>query len=145
MSGEKQAPTPAAPGVTPVPDWESTPYWDAASNGVLLIKRCRVCERHHWYPRAHCPLCLSDETEWVESPGRGHVATFTVIRQNRSRAFRDWGVYAVGMVELDEGARIFSRIRGDVEAIRVGARVHLGFEPVGEAIAPVFDLDGDGS
>lgn len=141
----KDTSTPPAPGVTPVPDWESAPYWDAAMEGVFLVKRCRECERSHWYPRAHCPHCFADDTEWVESEGRGHISTFTVIRQNRSRAFIDWGVYAVGMIELDEGARVFSRIRGDVNQLRVGARVRVGFEPVGDAIAPVFDVDDSGA
>lgn len=138
MSKEREI---TSAGVTPVPDWHSTTYWDAARDGVLLIKHCEECERNHWYPRAHCPHCMADETVWLESAGRGTIATFTVIRQNTSRAFREWGVYVLGMVELDEGARVFSMIRGPIEDVAVGERVTVGFQQVGDAIAPVFDLD----
>jgi uncharacterized protein len=47
-----------APSVNP----ETKPYWDAAAEGKLLIKKCTACGELHFYPRAHCPFCFSDET-----------------------------------------------------------------------------------
>jgi hypothetical protein len=43
---------------SPVVNPENKPFFDAAREGRLLIKRCLACGEHHYYPRAHCPLWL---------------------------------------------------------------------------------------
>ena len=39
------------------------PYFDAARQGTLLVKRCAQCDAFHHYPRALCPFCLSDDVD----------------------------------------------------------------------------------
>ena len=46
-------------------------FWDAAAAGRLAIKRCAACGQAHHYPRALCPFCGSDRTEWRDATGRG--------------------------------------------------------------------------
>ena len=58
-----------APPVNP----ETKPFWDATSEGRLLLKRCLDCGSVIWYPRAICPDCASLRTEWFPASGRGHV------------------------------------------------------------------------
>lgn len=128
--------------IEPAIDWESREYWEAATRHELLIKRCGTCGRAHWYPRTHCPYCQADSTTWERSSGRGTVYTFTVIRQNSSSAFRDWVPYTVGLVELEEGPRVFALLRGDEETMCVGASVTVDFEEIGHRIFPVFVLEG---
>jgi len=48
----------APPPVNP----ETKPFWDAAANGTLLIKKCSACGEVHYYPRALCPFCSSYKT-----------------------------------------------------------------------------------
>ncbi len=48
--------------------------------------------------------------EWIEASGRGTVYSFTVIRQNYSRPFRDWIPYVVALVDLEEGPRVMTNI-----------------------------------
>ena len=43
---------------------EVQPFFDAAKQGKLLVKRCAACNEFHHYPRAICPFCGSDRTEW---------------------------------------------------------------------------------
>ena len=40
----------------PEPNVETQPFWDAAAEGRLLIKRCGACGEPHYYPRALCPF-----------------------------------------------------------------------------------------
>ena len=44
-----------APPVNP----ETQHFWDAAGQGKLLYKKCTACGEPHFYPRPHCPFCLS--------------------------------------------------------------------------------------
>ena len=56
--------------------------------------------------------CAGGPVEWVEASGRGTVYSFTVIRQNYSRPFRDWIPYVVALVDLEEGPRVMTNIVG---------------------------------
>lgn len=138
MSAGKEGTVEAPSRIEPEADWESGPYWEAAARGVLLIKRCRACGRAHWYPRAHCPHCQADEVEWEAASGRGTVYSHTTVHQNSGRAFRDWVPYRIGLVELEEGPRVFAFLRGPDAALGVGAPVTVGFESVGSTALPVF-------
>lgn len=124
----------------PQADDTSAPYWQAAAEGRLVIKQCQQCGQTHWYPRQHCPHCKHPNTEWLTATGQGHIYSFTVVEQNRSSAFRDQVPYAIGLVTLDEGARVFGYLRASPERLAVGAPVVVDFEPAGEAWLPVFTL-----
>jgi hypothetical protein len=112
----------------PVADLETQPYWDAAKQGKLLIKRCRSCGRAYFYPRNHCPRCWSTDTEWIEASGEGTVYTFTVVYQNDLPPFRDRLPYVVAIVELAEGVRMTTNIDGVApENVRCGMPVRIAF------------------
>ncbi|MDO9431876.1 MAG: zinc ribbon domain-containing protein, partial [Phenylobacterium sp.] len=67
-----------APAVT----IESKPFWDAATEGKFMIKRCTACGEAHWYPRALCPFCFSEKTVWEESPGEGVIYSYSVMHRS---------------------------------------------------------------
>jgi hypothetical protein len=94
----------------PRPDNVSKPFWEAASRGELLIQRCPSGHRQ-FYPRAVCRVC-GDDPVWEQASGRGTVHTYTVIRQNHARPFRDELPYVVAMVDLVEGVRMMGNITG---------------------------------
>jgi uncharacterized protein len=109
----------------PDPDHASRHYWQRAADGQLVLQRCTECDRFQFYPRSLCTSCAG-VPEWVDAAGRGTLYTYTVIRQNRSKAFAALSPYAVGIVELDEGVRMMSNIVDcDVEALRVGMPVEV--------------------
>jgi uncharacterized OB-fold protein len=107
----------------PVPDAESKPFWDAAAEGRLLLKRCRACGEPHYYPRAICPFCMSGDTEWIAAAGTGVVYTYSVMRRGPAQ-------YAIAYVTLDEGVSMMTNIVDcDLDRIRIGMRVRVVFQP----------------
>ena len=102
---------------------ETKPFWDAAAEGRLLIKKCATCDQVHFYPRAICPFCGSDKTEWVTASGRGTVYSYSVMRRVPIP-------YALAYVTLEEGVTMMTNIvDGDLDAIRIGQRVTVAFKP----------------
>lgn len=121
-------------------DEESKGFWEACQRHELYIQRCRACDSARYYPRALCPQCLSDDTEWVLSSGKGTVYTYTVTRQNQAPGFRDALPYVLAYVELDEGVRMLTNIvECDPDAVRIGMAVEVVFDDVTpEASLPKF-------
>jgi hypothetical protein len=117
-------------------DEESKGYWEACRRHELYVQRCRACGLQRHYPRALCPACLSQDTEWRLCAGTGTVYTFTVTHQNQAPGFRDELPYVMAYVELDEGPRLLTNIVGcPPEAVHIGMRVEVVFEDVTEEIA----------
>jgi uncharacterized OB-fold protein len=108
-----------APEINP----ETKPFWDAAAQGRLLVKKCVTCGQMHFYPRAICPFCFSDKTEWVTASGRGTVYSYSVMR-------RVPVPYALAYVTLEEGVSMMTNIVDcDLDAIRIGQPVTVAFKP----------------
>jgi uncharacterized OB-fold protein len=109
----------------PAPDHASRHYWQSAAEGRLVLQRCTDCGEFQFYPRSLCASCAG-EIGWVDGSGRGTLYTYTIIRQNRSKAFAGLSPYAVGIVELEEGVRMMSDIVDcDVETLRVGMALEV--------------------
>jgi uncharacterized OB-fold protein len=121
-------------------DEESKGFWEACQRHELYLQRCGACGALRYYPRALCPRCLSDATEWVLSPGRGTVYTYTVTHQNQAPGFRETLPYVLAYVELDEGVRMLTNIVGcDPNIVKIGMAVEVVFEDVTpEATLPKF-------
>jgi len=123
---------PPKPRPAPPPDADSAPYWAAAHDGRLVVQRCTTCGHTQLYPRDRCLVCRGP-VEWVEASGRGTVYSFTVIRQNYSRPFRDWIPYVVALVDLEEGPRVMTNIvECEPDAVRIGMAVRARFEPISD-------------
>jgi uncharacterized OB-fold protein len=120
----------------PQVDEESRGYWEACKRHELYLQRCGECGALRFYPRALCPSCLSETTEWVRSEGKGTVYTFTVTHQNQAPGFRDALPYVLAYVELEEGVRMLTNIVGCApDEVRIGMRVEVVFEDVSEEMA----------
>lgn len=112
---------------------ENKEYWTAASRGVLLIKRCIACGETHHYPRAICPFCHSDRTEWLEANGTGILHTYTVMRREQPST-------VTAYVALSEGPLMLTNIVGcDVDVLRIGMPLRVCFADAEDGIrVPVF-------
>jgi uncharacterized OB-fold protein len=123
---------PPKPRPAPIPDHDSAPYWTALHEGKLLVQKCQDCGEFQLYPRDRCLACRGP-VAFVEASGRGTIYSFTVIRQNYARPFRDWIPYVVALVELEEGPRLMTNlIDCDPEVLQVGDAVEARFEAVSE-------------
>jgi len=124
----------------PVANADSLPYWNAAREGRLLIRKCSACEALHFMPRHLCPVCWSDQLEWVQSQGTGSVHSYTIIHRAPVAAFAERTPYVVALVELDEGPRMIANVLGeDALSLKIGERVEVTFEDRGDgAMLPQF-------
>lgn len=124
-------------GPIPKPTPESIPFWQGTLRGELLLQRCDDCATAYFYPRPVCPACLSAAVSWFAASGRGKLYSF-VINHRAPRKFPVAAPYVVGLVALDEGPRLMSRIvevEADPGALRCDMRLEVVFERISEEIA----------
>lgn len=117
----------------PIVDPATEPYWAAAKEGVLKIRRCTGCGKPHWYPRPVCPYCMAD-TEWVDAGGGGTIYAVSVTRKAGPIP------YAIAYVALDEGVTMLTNIvECDLDTLGIGQRVRVTFADMeGGWKLPVF-------
>jgi len=110
------------------------PYFQAAAEGKLLIKKCNACGEVHHYPRALCPFCFSEKVEWVQAKGTGEIYTYSVTRRGGPVP------YCIAYVTLDEGPKMMTNIVDtDLDTIKCGQKVKVVFKKTeGGASVPVF-------
>ena len=117
----------------------SAPFFDAASAGRLLIRRCADCG--HWiapYTRMgltldRCPNCTSGSLEWAPASGEGTLVTWTVVHT------REGPARPIGVVELAEGPWLTAPVDADPATLAAGMALRAGFErPGGGEPVPVF-------
>ena len=117
----------------PATSQETEAYWEAATKGKLLVRKCTACGQAHHYPRTICPFCFSDKTEWVESKGTGTIYSYSVMR-------RAPVPYAIGYVTLAEGPRMLTNIVDcDFDKLKCEQAVTVVFKPTdGGPPLPMF-------
>ncbi len=126
---------------TPDIDDFTRAFWDAAAEGRLLIRRCRVCGRAHHYPREFCPYCWSEPADcvWEQVSGRATLYTWSVVHRNDLPPFGTRVPYTAAVVELAEGPRMMTEIVGCPEGeLNVGMPLKAAFRAEGEVAVPVF-------
>ena len=140
---------PPKPRPAPIPDQDSAEYWTALHDGRLLIQRCTDCGGAQLYPRDRCLACRGP-VAFEEASGRGNIYSFTVIRQNYARPFRNWIPYVVALVEIVEQPelRLTTNLVGcALEEIRIGMAVRVVFRQIedsrGDVWLPLFEPDRD--
>ena len=126
MAVERKLPAPEA-------NPETTPYWEAAAQGRLTLRKCTSCARVHHYPRAICPFCFGDASQWVDATGHGTIYSFSVMRRAEVP-------YVIAYVTLEEGVSMLTNIVDcDFDTIRIGQPVQVVFKPSeGGAPLPMF-------
>jgi uncharacterized OB-fold protein len=133
---------PAAPErPLPTPTRDSQPYWDGLREGRLVLQHCAACGKVRHYPRPLCPHCLSMESEFRSAPLGGAIHSWTVCHHPFAFFFKPLAPYTVALVDMDAGVRINAPLRQMPEsALRIGARVRLGFEPATPDVTLPFFL-----
>jgi uncharacterized OB-fold protein len=131
--------TPARSDLPTIED-ESRPFWDGATEGHFLIKRCRSCRHAHHYPRPFCPFCWSEDVVWENASGRATLYTYSTVYVNDLYPFREKVPYIAAVVDLDEGPRVMTRLVDVTDAdVQVGMPLVVDFEQVTEDLTvPVF-------
>ena len=124
----------------PVPTPQTQPFWDALAEGRVELQHCADCERYIYYPRTHCPGCLTRDLEWRELSGNGVVHTYTIARRPTAPPWSEDLPQLIAVVELDEGPRLTTElVNVEPDAIEVGMRVQPVFQAVGEATLLLYE------
>lgn len=110
----------------------SSPFWESAGHGVLVLQRCDSCQKFVWYPRALCPRCGSLSLTWTAGSGRGTVYAVSVHHKPARPELVDAVPYPVVLVDLDEGVRMMARMVGiPADQVSVGQQVRWIPDPEG--------------
>ena len=119
------------PADRPEPDAFTRPYWEAAAQGRLLLRRCASCGRAHHYPREFCPYCWSEDVAWEQASGDAVLYTWSVVHVNDLPPFRDRLPYVAAVVDLAEGPRMMTAVVGcDPATLSVGMALHVSLPTV---------------
>jgi uncharacterized protein len=100
------------------------PFWEALEDGRLTTTRCRSCNHLTFPPKVLCPACWERDLEWVGLAGRGRLASFTEVCVAPSY-FAEEAPYVLGLVDLEEGVRVLSRVRSPFDELSVDQPVEL--------------------
>jgi len=113
----------------PVPTPTSEPFWTALREQRVEVQYCEECGVHIFYPRSHCPGCLSSPLVWRTVSGQGRIHSFTIARAPTAPLFADEVPQLLAIIELNEGPRLTSTIVDTpLEAIAIGVSVEPVFD-----------------
>jgi len=131
----------AARSDLPTIEDETRPFWDALKEGRLMIARCASCGEVHYYPRAMCPFCWSEDVSLVEASGFGVLYTWSTVHVNDLPPFNQKVPYVAAQVDLDEGVRITTMVvNADPKALSIGMPLQVVFEAISDDVTiPVFE------
>lgn len=123
---------------------ETRPFWDALKDGRLMVARCDSCCELHYYPRAMCPFCWSEDVSLVEVSGWGTLYTWSTVYVNDLPPFNTKVPYIAAQVDLDEGVRLTTMIvNAAPKDLTIGMPVKVVFEAISDDVTiPVFEPVG---
>ncbi|MBF0550026.1 MAG: Zn-ribbon domain-containing OB-fold protein [Deltaproteobacteria bacterium] len=113
----------------------SKPFWDAAREHRLTLKKCKVCGHIDHPPYLYCTACSSEEAEWIQASGKATLYAYAVNVYGVPFAFMEDLPYVLALVDLPEGPRMISSIVGcDPKDLRNGMELEVVFDDVSPEI-----------
>lgn len=119
---------------------KTTPFWEAANEGKLLLQYCRDTGKYQWFPRSGSLYSGKRNIEWRQASGRGTVYSYTVSVAPWP-GHEDRVPYLCAYVQLEEGVRILANLFNVTAAdVKIGMPVRLTFERLsGKFNYPAFE------
>ncbi len=133
-------------GQRPLPDVADPltgPFWAAAAQRRLVVQACPECGYRRWPPGPLCPECQAEGGTWTEISPTGTLWSIATYHRALDPAFADDVPYTVGLVELDDGPRMYGRMSGDPAAFRLDGRVRATFSEVAPGVTLVGWVPAD--
>jgi hypothetical protein len=115
------------PGIS---DPLTAPFWQGARDGTLLVQKCDHCGYLRWPPGPVCTECQTPGGSWTPVRPSGLLYSYAEYHRALAPAFKDDVPYAVGLIELDDGPRMYGTMIGSLRTADVGRRVRAVFDPV---------------
>lgn len=120
----------------PQPDLASAVFFAALDYGDLDVQRCTACGTAH-LAALTCDACGHAGFRAEPAGGYGVVHSLTRVHIAHHPAFQDHLPWCGGIVELDEGPRLFAPLLGE-RPFAIGDRVELQLLPVDGRQAAAF-------
>jgi hypothetical protein len=103
-------------------------YWEGTRESKLLLQKCLRCAQIRHPPSPVCAVCGSLEWEPWQATGSG---TLYCVAKSHSPTFFQESGYLICLVDLAEGVRIATNLRGcELADATPGMPVELFFEPL---------------
>lgn len=131
-----------APNFAPLANPRTDPFWQAASEGRLVLPACPVCGAWQWYPLPGLACHPGATVEWRDVAREGSIFTFTRVE----RSFLPHGgppPFTVALVQLDGVAaiRLVTVLVGPgSDQPAIGDRVRLAPTRFESHTLPTFEL-----
>jgi len=121
------------------PSPETAEFWQAVRRRELALKYCPSCDKCFHPKRIVCTDCGSEDLTWRTASGRGRVYSFSEVHRAPSGDFAGSTPYTVGIVALEEGVHLFTRLIAEPGPIAIDAPVRVDFRvlELGQLL-PVF-------
>ena len=105
-------------------------FYEFLKNRIFRTPYCDECKKKWFPPRKYCPECGKEMIKWVSMSEEGTLYAFT--QQERSLRFGKPDV--IGIVELDTGERLLTKINGDFNRLKIGMRLKLEYVDIDDEI-----------
>lgn len=99
-------------------------FWNDLAQGRFVTTSCVKCSKASFPPKPFCPHCWHEQVQWTPLSPRGVVYSSTVMHAVPAY-FKHEAPYRVGIVDLDDGLRIATRLLGVEKGFGVGERVEI--------------------
>ena len=111
-------------------------YWREIPQRYNLIgKKCSICNEIFFPSRAICPICRRKSIGRMHDyklKGEGIVETYAIIHDPPPH-FEGEEPYAVAIIKLDEGCKVFAQIVDcNLDELQIGMRVKNCFRKIQE-------------
>lgn len=107
-------------------DAASKKFYEFLKQHKFCTVKCSDCNKIFFTPRMFCPECCGENIEWVELSGHGKIYSYTW----QEKATRFLKPDVIGVVEVDEGFRLLTKINAPFEALHIGMDVEVSFVDV---------------
>ncbi|MEF2978073.1 Zn-ribbon domain-containing OB-fold protein [Subtercola sp. YIM 133946] len=105
----------------------TAPFWQGTREHRVLVQRCEKCSYLRWPPGPICPECQHEGAIWSEVLPTGTLWSTAEYHRAFSPAFADDLPYTVGLIQLNDGPRMYGTLRGEVGSFQLGQRVRAVF------------------
>jgi len=90
--------------------------------------KCEECGALYSVPKLFCLKCNSKKLSWIQFKGVGKLISYTIVYVPHPR-FQNEAPYVLGIVELEEGVKLLSRIKNiKLEDLKIGLPLKIDFE-----------------
>ena len=88
-------------------------YYENLEQGKIMGRKCPKCGNVEFPPVYACNACGNYETEWYEISGKAKIHSIVLPAALSSKPeYKNFGKFAYGEIELEEGSRLNGVILG---------------------------------